>query len=1075
MGYHDYHSGPTGRIDDCPDPYRHDCHPCEPPHDPCGPHEHCPPPPAPGQCPVPPPIAPMQFVPGCNTQEQMEYLRGKVNETIHRWNGIQEKCYEALNRCVGAAVSNDVYYERDEVHFETGYSEDDSAPYYIIESKCVDRAGKPIRVKLAVAYNNTTNSGVVQPIQDVSFMQNANAIITAVAPGKNGWVGSAMINGNPMASTPDATKFVAGFNRHGKLKIFDGAVTTEVLKQNRMVDVIGDVIPILRDGAVTEEAQKLTYKTTVCAIGEKDGNGNKVMFFAGNADATGVQGVTAAKIMQSMGVTTAVITAIGAQDGTSYGNNCGVMEYMGKYAAPATGWRNPENYAFWYISKRPMCGWRNRFTGEIADLVQTYGQLANTVSGLDHRIAIAEDEIDDLQERMKNAEDRLASIEAEIDEIQEHLTRHDNEIAALDQRLTTVEQGLAQEILDRKAADQKIQDALDAEIKRSTDKDNEHDQSIANLTTKIDKEVKDRIEADNLLDQAIKAETLARQVADTRLEELIEAETANRQREDTNLQNQIDNILNGSADLPFVKKSGDTMTGQLDMTGSRIVGVGNGVSDNDAVNVSQLAGKLDKSGGTMTGNLILNGAPTANLQAATKKYVDDKVGSIHTDIPIASATVLGGIKVGSNLSISSDGTLSAVGGGSTGGTTYTPGEGITITSTGADTAEIAADFTVIAKKGDLDALDDRVSAVEDSITNITSGTLELPYLKKSGGTMSGNIDMSGNAINNVKDPTANGQAANKKYVDAGDKANADAIATTNSNVTALTDRVAKCESDITKIKSDVEALNTTVNTINNAMTALTARVETCETNITNILSRLSKCENDITSLTTRVKTLETNVTNLTNEIANIKNGTVALPYVKKTGDTMTGNLAMSNKKITGLAAGSADTDAVNVKQLKDATGGISAGSTAIAGNLLQVAKGNIKYTNRNGTFNTGTWEIVKSNISECIIRFVVTDTMSFLTSDEASIEYEGFTFANNANLTFAKFYAATISNAFSHVSCFKNDGSLFGYWHTELYSIGSTEQYMKAEFGLPTNLYTIVSPGTYEIAYGSGLYWQSLS
>lgn len=36
---------------------------------------------------------------------------------------------------------------------------------------------------------------------------------------------------------------------------------------------------------------------------------------------------------------------------------------------------------------------------------------------------------------------------------------------------------------------------------------------------------------------------------------------------------------------------------------------------------------LPKSGGTMTGNLILNAAPTSNLQAATKKYVDDAKAS----------------------------------------------------------------------------------------------------------------------------------------------------------------------------------------------------------------------------------------------------------------------------------------------------------------------------------------------------------------------------------------------------------------------------------------------------------------
>ena len=39
---------------------------------------------------------------------------------------------------------------------------------------------------------------------------------------------------------------------------------------------------------------------------------------------------------------------------------------------------------------------------------------------------------------------------------------------------------------------------------------------------------------------------------------------------------------------------------------------------------NSLSGYLPKSGGTLTGDLILKGEPTADLQAATKKYVDDK-------------------------------------------------------------------------------------------------------------------------------------------------------------------------------------------------------------------------------------------------------------------------------------------------------------------------------------------------------------------------------------------------------------------------------------------------------------------
>lgn len=41
-----------------------------------------------------------------------------------------------------------------------------------------------------------------------------------------------------------------------------------------------------------------------------------------------------------------------------------------------------------------------------------------------------------------------------------------------------------------------------------------------------------------------------------------------------------------------------------------------------------LDGLLEKTGGTMTGALTLAGAPTADLHAGTKKYIDDKVAAV---------------------------------------------------------------------------------------------------------------------------------------------------------------------------------------------------------------------------------------------------------------------------------------------------------------------------------------------------------------------------------------------------------------------------------------------------------------
>lgn len=61
---------------------------------------------------------------------------------------------------------------------------------------------------------------------------------------------------------------------------------------------------------------------------------------------------------------------------------------------------------------------------------------------------------------------------------------------------------------------------------------------------------------------------------------------------------------------------------------------------------TKLEDYLPKSGGTMTGALILKGEPTADLQAATKKYVDDKAPLIIDTKNISNAS---GVKAALNL------------------------------------------------------------------------------------------------------------------------------------------------------------------------------------------------------------------------------------------------------------------------------------------------------------------------------------------------------------------------------------------------------------------------------------------
>ena len=94
------------------------------------------------------------------------------------------------------------------------------------------------------------------------------------------------------------------------------------------------------------------------------------------------------------------------------------------------------------------------------------------------------------------------------------------------------------------------------------------------------------------------------------------------------------------------------------------------------------------------------------------------------------------------------------------------------------------------------------------------------------------------------------------------------------------------------LDNNVTGINAELTDVNNQIAALTTRMGTAEKNIT-------KNTSDIASLTNRVTTNETSINNINTEITNIKQDitTAEGDYVKKAGDTMTGNLAMGLNQI----------------------------------------------------------------------------------------------------------------------------------------------------------------------------------
>lgn len=726
----------------------------------CYPEGCCPPPCEPEFCaiPVPPPIMPVvpPPVPGFNPQAQMGAVIEKTNECIHRWNYIQANCFKALNDCVGAAKTSPVYYDDSEVHLEQGYSSDDSAVYHIVRVQKFDKAGCPIRMKLGLAYDNSTNSNVRQSMHDYSFVKSANVIMTAVNPAQEGWNGPAMWRGMAIAGTPNTEGYIAGFNALGTLKVYKGNVETTNLCQDKIVDMIGAVTPIILDGEITEQAKALTTKKAITAIGYNSGCGQTILFNVGITENPGMQGITVATILKEMGCNTAVITAMqDATDEPSIG-----MEYLGRWTDAPAKYNEPQNVAFWYVSKRPECGFKNDFETEIANLVQSTGYCANGITELRDKVENAQETADKALSLAQDNADKIATIQGQITEIYSKIDALNTRLTKVEGDITTIK-GQIDTINQQITTINQAISSIREEISNITEQIAGITSSITNLTNRVQ-----TVEG--------KVTTIEGNISD------IQGDITNIEGDITNINNALDDIKGGTTELPYVKKAGDTMSGALNMGSNK---------------VSDVA------------------TPTDDADAATKKYVDDKVSGAEYKLPIAGPTKLGGVKVGSGLNITADGTLSATGGGGgvgdylplAGGTMsgdivmsdgtninfdqsgsiYNDNGSVVVKSNGpvvemgtqvkvqteggdpvqiknvANATENGDAVNKVQMDGEIEPIKSDINEVKTDITNIKNGTDALPYVKKSGDTMTGTLNIIAGVNNRLMFGTNMGLSADE--------------------------------------------------------------------------------------------------------------------------------------------------------------------------------------------------------------------------------------------------------------------------------------------------------------------------
>lgn len=721
-------------------PYQDDCRPkpdcgCTPPPTVCPPQKPpvCQPPqPVMGQIPPVPTV-----IEGSSLYEAMGKVIERTNMCINQWNCISKNCYEAMNACVAAARSNDVYYDDCEVNYQEGYDTTEGCAYAIVEKKAVDRKGKPIFVSLTPAYDNTTNSGVEQGIFDMSFIKSANVIMTAVQAGSDKWFGPAMYRGAaiPGESNPDG--YVYGFNRHGALRYFKGDVTETTLCQNQMVDVIGGCVPIIYDSKIIDGVEAMTQKQAVCAIGFNCGTGSVFFFSCSAQNQPGMGIASVARILQGYGCTTAVVTSATTNTPAATGEG---MLYMGQMTTDPVNAKEPKNLAYWVISKCP--NFNNAFQKEVADLVQTTGRnawetylLGVQIQSFDDRITQNAKDIAAEIERATAAEEALdQKIEAETDRAEAAEDALDKKIDAETERATAAETALDNKIVAETnratAAENKIASDLQAEVTRATTRENQ-------IQAALDAEIAARIAADNDLINAIEQEVLARKAADTALgvqidevDKKIQAQISGLEGDITQIRTTINGMTTGQTNLPYLKLSGGQLTGNLTFT----------------------------SGSTV----VAGRAPTADNEVATKKYVDDAVqtggGSTGTDVSKEYVDQqISNVQEQVNTKVSKSGDTMTGSLNFNGNTAVNPvlesNSGIKVQSSSSGAAGKVTNLA--APSADSDAankkyVDDGIKQVKQEI----SGELGGEYLALTGGDMTGDINMTGNSVVKFYDPIA---------------------------------------------------------------------------------------------------------------------------------------------------------------------------------------------------------------------------------------------------------------------------------------------------------------------------------
>ena len=936
-----------------------------PPPPPYGPH---PPQPLPPDYPhfIPgdycrPPVPAMPPVPsvveGESLYEAVNNCIDRVNVCMDTYNSVMAECYKTLHNLQRAAEENGAYYGPADVWTEEGYDADSSAKYFIIHKRHVDRRGQPIFMELGLAYDNATNSKIEQSIFSASKVKYADKIVVAQPKTEKGWYGKAIWHGAPIQADPAANLWTVGFTKGGFMRVYSNGTGVDTMLADTVFNAMGCSGVLIQDGALTSEMYynqipDYNKQTSRVIMGQNIATGEVMILVTGHendVNAKGMTSIAAANILLQRGATIAVELCEGESAAA-----CDKGQLM---FTPETK-TVPTAYCFWYITRRRF--YKNDYERELAELMQNYGQciwegylngekiqdIAADLAAEIDRAQNAENNLDAAikaeQARAEAAEGQLnTKIEAETTRAEAAEKALDAKITAETERATAAEANLQEQITNEvnraTAAEADLQEQITEEVTRAKAREDEIAGDLANevnratleenrLNGLITTETQRAKDAEATLQTNIDNEQQAREDADTALGGRIDALSSDVTQQITDFKTEVNGKLDSmESTISQMQTTVESLTTQVDNLSQNVTNLSGAVSTmQNTVNTLQqnftslteaVAGindELDKiqsgdldlpylkrGGDTGTGTFNFTGAtvnvaaPTADANAATKKYVDDadKVNAA----AIAAETERATNKENElNTAITAEKERAEAAESSLSGL-------INQETTDRKAADNALETKITQEVEDRTEAD---NAIKQEIANLTNGTTAMPYVKKSGDTMTGAL--------NLPAPTENANAANKKYVD-------DADAILNAAIQKeVQDRETAIEGIQTEIDDVTGDLSGYLPLTGGTMTgALNVKTPTEDAN-----AATKKYVDDAVQNATdpelegRVEALETSQATQDTEIANLKNGSTALPYIKDTGDTVTGTYDFTGADLT-VKTPTADGDAVNKKYVDD--------------------------------------------------------------------------------------------------------------------------------------------------------------